>query len=109
MKFKLEDDTDVAPTEEAKPTDTPTFPALKMEQFDLSPNPSSGEVHLSFKTEAGPVTIQVIDLQGRVVKELQLPAFDGFFDDILTIESKGTHFVNIKQGDKVHNVQVIIE
>ncbi len=109
VKFKLQDDTDVAPTEEAKPANTPTLPTLKMEQFDLSPNPSSGEVHLSFKTEAGPATIQIIDLQGRVVKELQLPAFDGFFDDMLTIESKGTHFVTIKQGDKVHSVQVVVE
>ena len=76
VKFKLTDD---SKTPEFDPKAENLVQTLTLEEFQLSPNPSSGEIQLSFKSTTRPVSIQIYDAKGSNIYEASLPNFDGIY------------------------------
>ena len=98
-----------------KPEETPKPAAdarqLKLQGFTASPNPTSGRLNVRFQGEAGPLTIQVTDLQGRRLLARSFADFNGNFDEQLDLSaiSNGPVLLSIMQGEKVYTQQVVLQ
>jgi hypothetical protein len=75
----------------------------------LFPNPSDGKFYLE-TTGSGNnlIVLQVMDLTGRIVYEIQ-PAISERFEIDLSGQQKGMYFIRIKFGEKKINRKVIIQ
>ncbi len=66
-------------------SDFETSGAIKLTDFDLSPNPSEGEINVKFGMDASKaddeVTVRIIALDGKIVEEKVLEKFDGRFNN----------------------------
>lgn len=66
-------------------SDFETSGAIKLSDFDLSPNPSDGEINVKFGMDASKaedeVTVRIIALDGKIVEEKVLEKFDGRFNN----------------------------
>ncbi len=98
-------------TPEPIPAPDLDLPGLPVQNFQLFPNPSFGEVQLQFEAEQLPTIIQVIDLNGRTLFEEQINNFSGTYSDNLDLESfpPGTYFLQVRQRDQVRTERLIIQ
>jgi len=66
-------------------SDFETSGAIKLTDFDLSPNPSEGGINVKFGMDASKaddeVTVRIIALDGKIVEEKVLEKFDGRFNN----------------------------
>jgi hypothetical protein len=75
--------------------------ALDVENLKFSPNPSNGKINLSFTLEEmKDVTINIYDINGRVVYTETIKNFQGSYQKEIDISDKGTgaFFLQIVQG-----------
>ena len=82
------------------------------ERFNLYPNPSNGSFNLKFNTESNEnVEIQLYDLTGRLVKELQFSNISFQFSERISFQNtaKGFYVLKIKNGTKQTSRKLIIE
>jgi len=63
---------------------------LKYQAFEAFPNPTFGEVNISFEGEAVPTTFRITDVTGKVVYEEDLENFDGVYQKQLQLQSRAT-------------------
>ena len=83
-----------------------------LEGFNLYPNPSNGSFNLKFNTESNEnVEIQLYDLTGRLVKELQFSNISFQFSERISFQNtaKGFYVLKIKNGTKQTSRKLIIE
>ena len=79
------------------------------DELILLPNPSNGKFYLeTTKSGNDPIELQVMDLTGRIVYEIQTAISERFEID-LSGQPKGMYFVRIKAGQNVMNRKVIIQ
>ena len=80
--------------------------------FNLYPNPSNGNFNLEFNTESTEnVEIQLYDLTGRLVKELQFSNITLRFSESISFQNtaKGFYVLKIKNGAKQTSRKLVIE
>jgi len=83
-----------------------------LEGFNLYPNPSNGSFNLKFNTESNEnVEIQLYDLTGRLVKELQFSNVSFQFSERISFQNtaKGFYVLKIKNGTKQTSRKLLIE
>ena len=83
---------------------------LQLEEFTTFPNPTFGKMRVEFRGESVPTTVQVLDINGRVIHKEVLNQFDGYYNKQLNFENvtPGTLFLNIRQGDKTVTEKIIL-
>ena len=66
--------------------------AIKIRDFDLSPNPSQGDIKVQFSMDPLQVgetlSVRIISLDGKVIEEMQLDTFDGNFSKSFDLTDK---------------------
>ncbi|MDC3365926.1 M12 family metallo-peptidase [Flavobacteriaceae bacterium] len=80
--------------------------------FNLYPNPSNGNFNLQFNAESTEsVEIQLYDLTGRLVKELQFSNISLRFSESISFQNtaKGFYVLKIKNGAKQTSRKLVIE
>lgn len=84
--------------------------ALIVEDLSAYPNPTYGNLNITFKGEAVPTTIQVTNIMGKVIYTEELNTFDGDYGKRIDISnsSPGTHLVTVRQGKKVFTKSIIL-
>ena len=83
-----------------------------LEGFNLYPNPSNGSFNLKFNTESNEnVEIQLYDLTGKLVKELQFSNISFQFSERISFQNtaKGFYVLKIKNGTKQTSRKLLIE
>ncbi len=82
------------------------------EGFNLYPNPSNGNFNLQFNAESTEsVEIQLYDLTGRLVKELQFSNISLRFSESISFQNtaRGFYVLKIKNGAKQTSRKLVIE
>jgi len=82
------------------------------EGFNLYPNPSNGNFNLQFNAESTEsAEIQLYDLTGRLVKELQFSNISLRFSESISFQNtaKGFYVLKIKNGAKQTSRKLVIE
>ncbi len=85
---------------------------LDVTEFNLYPNPTRGQIEISFKTPYNePVWVRILDSRGREIVNEQINLNDGVFNKSYNIEgnSRGTCLVQIKQGEKWRHEKVVLK
>ncbi len=84
---------------------------LRLEEIEFYPVPTSAQLQLSFKTEARPTTVSILDIQGKPIYEETINNFDGYYrEEIdLTGHPPGAYFLRISQGKQQHVERLLIQ
>lgn len=80
--------------------------------MQLLPNPNKGRFSLKAETApASPLTIDIIDLQGRVVLHKQFRSTGGSFHQNFDLrnEAKGIYFLRVSDGERAGNMKVVVK
>jgi len=85
-------------------------PVLELEHFEAYPNPASDLLKLSFKADAAPVSIRIIDGIGKTVYKEKLKNFDGNYEKEIGLQGipEGALVLIIEQNDKVYTEKVML-
>jgi len=85
--------------------------SLQLQQFNATPNPTRGRLHLQFQAAPGNTLLRILDASGREVINEQLPNFNGLYDEYLDLSKapKGMLLISISQGEKVFNSKIILQ
>jgi hypothetical protein len=82
------------------------------DQSTVYPNPANGNAELKFLAEQnGIVTIELVDLSGRIINSQSLTAQQGInlFPVDLTAASKGAYLLVVKQGSNTVRMPLLVE
>lgn len=85
--------------------------SLQLQQFNATPNPTRGRLHLQFQAAPENTLLRIHDASGREVINEQLPNFNGLYDEYLDLSKapKGMLLISISQGEKVFNSKIILQ
>ncbi|HUR31662.1 MAG TPA: T9SS type A sorting domain-containing protein, partial [Saprospiraceae bacterium] len=104
-----------AKTEETPAENIITQPAIgsNIQKLDLQealifPNPTEGLFAFSFRTEPGPVTVAITDVNGKVVYQEDNDNASGMYKKEIDLKGlpQGNYIVSVTQGDKVFTEQI---
>lgn len=100
------------PAREPEPEDQIQHVNQTLDLLDYSayPNPTYGDLNISFKAEAKPTTIRITDVNGRVVFEENRPDFDGYFARPIDLQhaQPGLLMLTIQQEDKFVMKKIVL-
>lgn len=84
--------------------------ALIVEDLNAYPNPTYGNLNITFKGEAVPTVITVTNIMGQEVFSEEINNFDGDYGKRIDISnsSPGTHLVTVRQGQKIFTKSIIL-
>ena len=83
---------------------------LELKQFSAFPNPTAGQLQLSFQGEAVPTQLNISDTAGRVIFQAELRDFDGRYDNNIDLSrTEGTLLLTIRQGDKIFTQKIVVK
>lgn len=84
--------------------------ALKVEGMEAYPNPTYGDLNLKFQAEAKPITVRIVDIQGRVVFNETLNSFNGDYNRRIDLSdgTPGVLSISIVQEGKVFTKNIIL-
>ena len=91
---------------------TASIKDVSFEGFNLYPNPSNGNFNLQFETAStAPVKLQLFDLTGRLVREMQFSDVAARFSESISFKNtaKGLYLLKIKNGSKQTTKKLVIE
>jgi hypothetical protein len=91
---------------------TASIKDVSFEGFNLYPNPSNGNFNLQFETAStAPVKLQLFDLTGRLVREMQFSNVAARFSESISFKNtaKGLYLLKIKNGSKQTIRKLVIE
>lgn len=77
------------------------------DKFSIYPNPASSNITIESKSENVIEGLQLFDLNGRIVLEVQTSKSDGSIS-ILNLQS-GVYFVRLHSEGKIYNEKIVIE
>lgn len=85
--------------------------SLALTGYKLYPNPSEGQVQLSFEAEPMPVMVKVLDAAGREVFQEDIKDFSGRYDKMLDLQqhAKGSFILMIEQDGKVYSDIIAVQ
>ncbi len=83
---------------------------LTLDKLKAYPNPTLGNVTLSFEGEAVPTNVRITDVNGRVVFEKQLDDFNGRYNEEIDVSkgTPGTLMVTITQSGKMITEPIVL-
>ena len=111
VKFKLsDDDTDIKDQKDA-PAPQAFKNDLKLETIKVFPNPSEGQINLSFQGPKGQVEVRVTDINGKVIISEVVNQLDGIYNMQLDLNkaAKGNLILSIYQGEKVYSEKILLQ
>lgn len=75
------------------------------------PNPSDGKINLEISgtQEDQPTTVEIVDMQGRVVSNTEYASVSGPISIDLTNEAKGIYLVRVINGQNISTEKIVIE
>lgn len=84
---------------------------LSLQDYNLFPNPSNGNVQLRFQGEAVPTEIKITDMNGKQMYRERLNQFNGSYDQNIDLNDlpSGPYIMTIEQNDKVYTEQLIVK
>ncbi|MBK6903080.1 MAG: PDZ domain-containing protein [Saprospirales bacterium] len=84
--------------------------SLQLQDYSAFPNPTYGELNISFKADAKPSVVRISDASGRVIFEENLPKFDGYYARQLDLQNAtpGLLLLSIQQEDRVINKKLVL-
>ena len=84
--------------------------SLQLHDYSAFPNPTYGELNISFKADAKPSVVRISDTSGRVIFEENLPKFDGYYARQLDLQNAtpGLLLLSIQQEDRVINKKLVL-
>ncbi len=84
---------------------------LQLRNYQASPNPTSGLLQLQFDADAKPLTLRILDSNGREVLREALNRFEGTYSESLDLSklAKGAYILHISQEEKVFTDKVILQ
>lgn len=76
--------------------------------FSLAPNPANNSVNVSLPSNAGVQTVQITNVLGETVREIQIAA--GTTSQFISLEgfTPGTYFFRMQSGDTVTSEKLIV-
>lgn len=85
--------------------------SLQLQDFQISPNPASDMVNLSFKGESAPTTIRVLGLDGKQIYKEFIRDFNGLYQNSIDLRGINTSFViiNIEQAGKIYSEKLAVK
>lgn len=107
---RAEDDADAPKLNTAPEQAAAVDRTLALENFQAYPNPTQGQVTISFRSEPTPIVVSLLDMGGRQLFREELNAFSGdYFQQFdLSEYAKGTIIVHVVQGNKVFTEQILV-
>ena len=83
---------------------------LQLLDFSAFPNPTYGEINISFKANPKPSFVRISDATGRVVFEENLPNFDGYYARQLDLQNAtpGLLLLTIQQENRVITQKIML-
>lgn len=83
---------------------------LKLQNFNASPNPTSGLLNLRFEAEAQPTVIRILNSNGQEVLREALNRFEGTYSQALGLGKlpKGVYVLHISQGERIFAEKVVL-
>ncbi len=84
---------------------------LKLQSFDLFPNPTAGNFKLKFDSQrASPIEITIVDITGKTIYREFIQDFIGSYHEEIAIEDNpsGTYILQITQDGQVFNQKIIL-
>jgi TonB family protein len=98
-------------TEQTEELNIPEGKALRLRNFQASPNPTDGELRLRFSAPAQPTVILLRDLNGRELLRQSMPQFQGNADETLDLSGlpSGMVVLEIRQGEQLFTEKVIVK
>ena len=84
---------------------------LQLVNYNLSPNPTNGQLRLRFQGDLKAIAIQLIDVDGKVIATDKRLNFDGYYDQTFDVGKapKGLITVQITQGEQVFTDKVVLQ
>ncbi len=85
--------------------------SLQLQDFQISPNPASEVVNLSFKGESAPTTIRVLGLDGKQLYKEFIRDFNGLYQNEIDLKGINASFliINIEQDGKVYSEKLAVK
>ena len=99
-------------TEDQSLSDDPPSPSsiqpLELQDANIYPNPTEGVFELSFRTSAGPLSVAVTDVNGKVVYNENNENPDGFYKKEIDLKGmpQGNYIISVTQGERVFTQQI---
>ena len=113
-EWRSRNDCGQAKVEEVEPAQTIiNQPAVEIQKLELQdaqifPNPTEGVFALSFRTEPGPVSVTITDVNGKVIYQEENDNPSGSYKKEIDLKGipQGNYVISVKQGDKVFTEQI---
>lgn len=96
------------PKDEATPK---SLKPLQLKNFDVAPNPTSGDVRIRFEGPVQSTFIKIVDVSGREVFALEIPDFGGQFDQRVDLSkaARGVAVIQIMQNSAVYAEKIMLK
>lgn len=84
---------------------------LYVTAFTAYPNPAQDFVNVEFTADAGPLSVSLLDLTGKVLYTKNYDSFNGNFQERFDLSTypKGNIIIQLLQGDKVYTHQIAVQ
>ncbi|MCB0597686.1 MAG: TonB family protein, partial [Phaeodactylibacter sp.] len=84
---------------------------LKLQNFNASPNPTSGLLNLRFEAEAQPTVIRILNSNGQEVLREAINRFEGVYNQAIDLGKlpKGVYVLHISQGERIFAEKVVLQ
>jgi hypothetical protein len=84
-------------------TETESTVPVETKEISISPNPATHTLNIAWKGEGGNARLLVIDMQGKVIAQKQLPSAKGanIYQLNTSILAKGKYLVRLSTGSNV--------
>ena len=81
---------------------------VEVDVLNIYPNPTEGVFELSFRTAAGPLSVAVTDVNGKVVYNENNENPDGFYKKEIDLKGmpQGNYIISVTQGERVFTQQI---
>lgn len=83
---------------------------LKLQDYRLAPNPTTGRIEVNFKGEDGDLQVRIFDTKGQMVFQDAKTQFSGFYSQQVDLSEKGSgvFFLQIRQNGKAFIDKIVV-
>jgi hypothetical protein len=86
-------------------------PTLELQNYEAFPNPASDNINIRFDGNEAPITLRVLDTNGKTVYKEKLKKFDGHYERSIGLKGipDGTLLIMIEQEGKAFTDKVLLK
>ena len=90
--------------------DTKSESKNHLENLECYPNPSNGQVTLSFNAkERGDIKIQIVDASGKEIYKINMKDYSGDYSNTFNLGNKGNYIIKINHDGENYVRKVVVE